>query len=56
MDLYHNPAELFMASSIGSPAMNFIEGKASGIDSLKFELEPESVLFNCLLLLIGFSK
>ena len=30
MDLYHNPANKFVAGFIGSPAMNFIEGAAKG--------------------------
>ena len=42
MDLYHDPSELFVASFIGSPAMNFIEGKVSGNDSLKFESKQVS--------------
>ena len=31
LDLYHNPANLFVAGFIGSPAMNMMEGKISGI-------------------------
>jgi len=30
LDLYDNPANLFVAGFIGSPAMNFIPGKANG--------------------------
>ena len=44
LDLYHNPANLFVAGFIGSPAMNMMEGKISGIsdNSLEVELEGES--------------
>ena len=31
LDLYHNPENMFVAGFIGSPAMNFIDGKISGI-------------------------
>ena len=30
LDLYDNPANLFVAGFIGSPAMNFIKGKVEG--------------------------
>ena len=41
LDLYHNPANLFVAGFIGSPAMNFLDGKISGIsdNNIEFELE-----------------
>ena len=32
LDLYDNPANLFVASFIGSPSMNLIKGKAKNID------------------------
>ena len=43
LDLYHNPANLFVAGFIGSSAMNMMEGKISGIsdNSLEVELEGE---------------
>lgn len=31
LDLYHHPCNLFVAGFIGSPKMNFIDGKLSGI-------------------------
>ena len=34
LDLYDNPANLFVAGFIGSPAMNFVPGKASGNGSI----------------------
>ncbi len=45
IDIYHNPANLFVASFIGSPAMNLVDGKYSKgsiifNDKTKFEL-PE---------------
>ena len=43
LDLYHNPANLFVAGFIGSPAMNMMEGKISGIsdNSLVVELQGQ---------------
>ena len=32
MDLYHRPANLFVAGFIGSPKMNFLPGTVSGVD------------------------
>ncbi|MGN6549843.1 MAG: ABC transporter ATP-binding protein [Pararhizobium sp.] len=37
LDLYDNPANLFVASFIGSPAMNLIEGRLNANGSLAFE-------------------
>ena len=31
MDLYHNPANLFVAGFLGSPSMNFIEVTVDGV-------------------------
>ena len=42
MELYHQPVELFVASFIGSPAMNFIKGDISGEDKPRFESEQVS--------------
>ena len=39
LDLYHNPANLFVAGFIGSPAMNLMEGKISGISDKALEVE-----------------
>ena len=39
LDLYHNPANLFVAGFIGSPAMNFLSGKISGISDQTIEFE-----------------
>jgi multiple sugar transport system ATP-binding protein len=39
LDLYHNPANLFVAGFIGSPAMNFLDGKISGISDQTIEFE-----------------
>ena len=39
LDLYHNPANLFVAGFIGSPAMNFLGGKISGISDQTIEFE-----------------
>tara|TARA_Y100001949_G_scaffold136959_1_gene118592 strand:- start:193 stop:1290 length:1098 start_codon:yes stop_codon:yes gene_type:complete len=41
LELYHNPVNLFVAGFIGSPAMNFLDGKISGISehAVEFELE-----------------
>lgn len=37
MNLYNKPVNKFVAGFIGSPAMNFIEGKVSDSQGLKFE-------------------
>jgi multiple sugar transport system ATP-binding protein len=42
MELYHNPVVKFVASFIGSPAMNFIEGTVSGDEKPEFESEQVS--------------
>ena len=41
LDLYHNPANMFVAGFIGSPSMNFMDGKISGIsdNNVEFELD-----------------
>ena len=41
LELYHKPVNLFVAGFIGSPAMNFLDGKISGISehAVEFELE-----------------
>ena len=41
LDLYHNPANMFVAGFIGSPAMNFMDGKIAGIsdNNVEFELD-----------------
>lgn len=42
LDLYHHPANLFVASFIGSPAMNFFEGHVRGD---RFVFGPHAVPF-----------
>ncbi len=37
MDVYQNPASVFVAGFIGSPAMNFLEGKADGAGHIALE-------------------
>ena len=37
MDVYQNPASVFVAGFIGSPAMNFLEGKADGAGHIGLE-------------------
>jgi ABC-type sugar transport system ATPase subunit len=39
LDLYHHPRNKFVASFIGSPKMNFIEGRISKIDGNKVTLD-----------------
>jgi multiple sugar transport system ATP-binding protein len=39
LDLYHRPANLFVAGFIGSPAMNFLNGKISGVSDNSLEVE-----------------
>lgn len=44
LDLYDKPANLFVASFIGSPAMNLIEGRIAANGSLGFEASGGQVL------------
>ena len=44
LDLYHKPANIFVAGFIGSPAMNFMDGTISGISDKSVELELNSNL------------
>ena len=37
MEVYENPATLFVAGFIGSPAMNFLPGKAEGDGRIALE-------------------
>ena len=43
MELYNNPANLFVAGFIGSPAMNLMEGKISNlaVSNIEFDLSKE---------------
>lgn len=41
LDLYHNPTNLFVAGFIGSPAMNFIEGRIAGLSDNSVEVETQ---------------
>jgi sn-glycerol 3-phosphate transport system ATP-binding protein len=45
MDVYANPATLFVAGFIGSPAMNFMRGKADGNGAI--ELDAGGVVQRC---------
>ncbi|MFC6487051.1 ABC transporter ATP-binding protein [Nitratireductor sp. GCM10026969] len=38
LDLYDDPANVFVAGFLGSPAMNLLEGRVSGHDPLAFQL------------------
>lgn len=42
LDLYNNPSNKFVAGFIGSPAMNFLETKLSGITGKSVEFDLES--------------
>jgi multiple sugar transport system ATP-binding protein len=43
-DIYHHPVNQFVAGFIGSPSMNFIEGRIVGADSAcRFECEGQSI-------------
>ena len=44
MNTYHHPANIFVAGFIGSPAMNFIEGKLD--ENKVFENESQSIRFD----------
>ena len=39
LELYHNPANMFVAGFIGSPSMNFMDGKISGLSDKNVEFE-----------------
>ncbi len=43
MDLYHRPANLFVAGFIGSPPMNFLAGKVAGLEGGNVLLEVPEV-------------
>lgn len=45
LHLYNHPANKFVAGFIGSPAMNFIEGKIIRENGLKFMSNKQSLLF-----------
>ncbi|CAJ1391562.1 MAG: sn-glycerol-3-phosphate ABC transporter ATP-binding protein UgpC [Roseitalea sp.] len=42
MDLYHKPANLFVAQFIGSPAMNILDGSVASASSGKIAVDVES--------------
>lgn len=46
MNLYNNPANKFVAGFIGSPAMNFIDGKLVKEDELKFISNHKDLIFS----------
>jgi multiple sugar transport system ATP-binding protein len=39
LELYHSPANLFVAGFIGSPRMNFLVGKVAGVDGDRVSIE-----------------
>jgi multiple sugar transport system ATP-binding protein len=41
MDLYHNPANLFAARFIGSPAMNLLQGRVAGMSGQGVEVSVQ---------------
>ena len=43
LDLYHSPANLFVAGFIGSPSMNFMDGRISGISDHNVEFELDNL-------------
>jgi multiple sugar transport system ATP-binding protein len=43
MELYNNPANLFVAGFIGSPQMNFIEGSRLGESAATVGIRPEHI-------------
>ena len=50
LDLYHNPANMFVAGFIGSPSMNFIDSNISGIsdNNIEFKLgDSQKINFQC---------
>jgi multiple sugar transport system ATP-binding protein len=46
MNLYNKPVNQFVAGFIGSPAMNFIEGKISGTEAPVFTSKDKGISFN----------
>jgi len=46
MHLYNNPQNKFVAGFIGSPAMNFIEGKIADSNGFKFESVNSKLIIN----------
>jgi multiple sugar transport system ATP-binding protein len=38
MDLYHRPCDLFVAGFLGSPRMNFLQGRVAAIDGMAAEV------------------
>lgn len=45
LEIYNNPVNRFVAGFIGSPSMNFIEGKLSGRDKLMFNSSSGDLSF-----------
>ena len=44
-EIYNNPANTFVAGFVGSPQMNFIDGKALGLDeNITYGIRPEKML------------
>ncbi|WP_122562621.1 ABC transporter ATP-binding protein, partial [Pseudomonas viridiflava] len=42
LDLYHHPANLFVAGFLGTPKMGFLKGKISRIDSGSYQVELDA--------------
>ena len=48
MELYHHPANIFVAGFIGSPKMNFVEGRVARVGETRLRLKhPVSVSWTC---------
>ncbi|MBU0927497.1 MAG: ABC transporter ATP-binding protein [Spirochaetes bacterium] len=48
LEVYHNPANLFVADFVGSPTMNFLEGVGRGVnlDEIKMSVSGLDLLFS----------
>jgi multiple sugar transport system ATP-binding protein len=45
LDIYHAPANIFVADFVGSPTMNFIEGKVAAISANEIKVTAKGVDF-----------
>ena len=45
LDIYHAPANIFVADFVGSPTMNFIEGKVAAISANEIKVAAKGVDF-----------
>ena len=46
LDIYNNPANIFVAGFIGSPKMNFLEGEVASVDGSSFSFKSEEQTFD----------